>query len=523
MSEPVNTSGPSSPRAIFQSDITVLLTIGSAKLVIHLATNLAGGYGYFRDELYYIACSNHMAWGYVDQPPLSIAVLWFSRLFLGDSLFAIRFLPAVAGAVVVVLAGLMTRELGGKRYAQILASCAVIVAPLMLGMNSYFSMNSLDILFWTLALYLLIRILNNDDQKGWVLLGVVLGLGLLNKISVLWLGAGFGIGLISTGNRKLLLTRRVWLAAAIASLLFLPHILWQVLNGFPTLEFIRNATANKYVAAPPSAMFKEQVLSMNPLTCFIWLPGVIYFLVSKTVRRYRILPLIYLVVFLILVVNGSSKSEYLGPLFPMLFAMGAFSVEQFVLRYHWGWLKPVSLVLPVLGGIALAPFALPILPVESFIAYSRTLGVTPSTPEKKELSKLPQLYADMFGWKQMVASVVEAYNTLTPEEKAKCAIICNNYGEAGAIDFFGPQYALPKAISGHNNYWIWGPRGATGEVVIRLGGSMEAMKESYGDVTQAGTFHDEYCMPYENNMPVYVARHRRASITDEWAGWKHYE
>ena len=516
-------SEPSASRNVLLSDNAILCYLGLARLFIHLATNLAGGYGYFRDELYYIACTDHMAWGYVDQPPFSIAVLWLSRLLLGDSLFAIRFVPALAGGMVVVLAGLMTRELGGKRFAQILASCSILVAPLTLAMNSFFSMNSLDILLWTLAFYLIILIMKQDDRKRWILLGIVLGIGLLNKISVLWLGAGLAAGMLLTSHRKILLTPRVWIAAAIALVLFLPHLVWQAHYGFPTLEFIRNATANKYVAVSPWGMFMQQALNMNPVTLPIWCAGLGYFLVSKSVRRFRILPLIYLMVFVILVVNKNSKAEYLGPMYPMLLAIGAFAVEKFILGFNASWLKPVVLTLLILGGIAVAPFAIPVLPVETYIQYAQALGMTPSTAEKKKVGKLPQFYADMFGWEKMAAVVADAYNTLTPEEKAQCAIFGNNYGEAGAIDFFGRKYGLPKAICGHNSYWLWGPRNATGEVVIQLGGSIEAMRESYGEVIQTGTFRDDYCMPYENNLVVCVCKHRRAPLKGGWAEFKHYE
>ena len=205
--ESIKKSEPFTSRNIFLTDTAILVYIGLVKLCIHLATNLRGGYGYFRDELYYIACTEHMAWGYVDQPPFSITALWLSRLFFGDSLFALRFFPALAGAVTVALTGIMTKELGGKRYAQILASCCTLLAPLILGMNSFFSMNSFDILFWTLAIYLVILMINKDEKKYWLLLGLVLGLGLLNKISVLWLGTGLTAGLLLTPNRKLLLTR----------------------------------------------------------------------------------------------------------------------------------------------------------------------------------------------------------------------------------------------------------------------------------------------------------------------------
>jgi hypothetical protein len=510
-------------KSIFQRENVFLVLLASVKLLVHLGTNLFGGYGIFRDELYYIACSKHMAWGYVDQPPFSIALLWLNRYLFGDSLFALRLLPALTGAATVFLAGLLAKKLGGGRFAQVLAAASALGAPLLLGMNGHYSMNSFDILLWTLAFYLIVLIADDGAPRYWPLLGFVLGLGLLNKISVLWLGAGLFVGLLLTMHRKLLLTSKAWLAAGIALLIFLPHVVWQIANHFPTLEFIRNASGEKYIAASPLAMFMEQALNMNPATMLFWLPALVYFLVAKSMRRFRILPIIYLVVFAILVVNGTSKAEYLGPMFPLLFALGAVALEKFIVRFTWRWLKPLTLAPLLLSGVAVSPLALPILPVENYIAYAEALGFAPSTPEKKELGKLPQHYADCFGWEKMVKAVAAAYATLTPEEKAQCAIMADNYGEAGAIDFFGPLYGLPKAISGHNNYWLWGPRGATGEVIIRLGGSADAMREAYKEVSQAGMFRDDYCMPYENDMAVWILKGRLRPLQDDWAEFKHFE
>lgn len=519
----MNLNEPVGLNKIFRGDNVILAFLALVKLAVHLVTNLFGGYGIFRDEFYYIACSQHMAWGYVDQPPFSIAALWLNRHLFGDSLFALRLMPAITGAATVFLAGLIARRLGGGRFAQVLAAASTLGAPLLLGMNGYYSMNSFDILLWTLAFYLIVLIAENAAPKYWLFLGIVLGLGLLNKISVLWLGAGLLLGLLLTAQRRRLLERGPWLAAASAFLLFLPHVVWQVANHFPTLEFIRNATGVKYVASSAASILLGQVKNMNPQTLFFWLPGLVYFLVARPVRRFRILPVIYLAVFAILVVNGSSKAEYLGPMFPMLFALGAAALEKFIVHFKWRWLKPVTLVPLLLSGVAIAPLVLPVLPVESYIAYAQMLGMAPSTPERKELGRLPQHYADCFGWEKMVQAVAAAYETLSPEEKTKCAILANNYGEAGAIDFYGPKHGLPGAISGHNNYWLWGPRGATGEVVIRLGGSVEAMKESYTEVIPAGVFHDDYCMPYENDMTVCVLKYRRSPLMADWAEFKHYE
>jgi len=510
-------------KTVFPAGNALLVLLALLKLLVHLATNLFGGYGIFRDELYYIACSQHLAWGYVDQPPFSIALLWLNRQLFDDSLFALRLLPALAGAVVVFLAGWLAKKLGGGRFAQVLAAASVLAAPLLLGTNSVFSMNSFDVLFWTLAFCLTSIILEKDDSRYWLLLGIVLGLGLLNKISVLWLGAGLAVGLLLTAQRKLLLTKKAWVAAGIAFLIFLPHVIWQALNHFPTLEFIRNASAEKYSATSPLKLFVEQIVNMDPLTFFFWFPGLLYFLIAKPAKAFRIFPIIYLTVFAILVINGSSKAEYLGPMFPMLFALGGVALEKFTIRFNWSRLKPAVLALLLLSGIVLAPFAIAVLPVERYIAYAHALGMEPSTPEKKELAKLPQFYADMFGWEKMAAMVAAAYGTLTVAEREKCVFFGNNYGEAGAIDFFGRDLDLPKAISGHNNYWLWGPRGATGEVVIRLGGTLQALRESYGEIVSAGMFRDDFCMPYENNLTVWICKQRRTSLTADWGEFRHYE
>ncbi|MBU1707432.1 glycosyltransferase family 39 protein [bacterium] len=499
----------------------ILLYLGLFKFLLHLLTS--GGYGYFRDEFYYIACSEHLAFGYVDQPPLSIAFLWLNRLILGDSLFALRFLPALSGGVVVVLTGLMARELGGNRFAQVLAAIAIIIAPVNLFVHHFFSMNCFDYLFWALAMYIIIRILKEENLKLWLMLGLVLGLGLMNKISVLWLGAGLFAGLLLTSNRKTLLTIGPWLAAVLATLLFLPHILWQISNHWPTIEFMRNVSQWKMLQDSPIAFFFEQILLMNPITFPIWMLGLLFLLFAKKMKPFRVLGIIYLTVFLILVLNRTSRASYLAAAYPILFAAGALNIADFFKKQNMAWLKSVSISLLVIGGIALAPFGLPVLPVETYIAYAKKIGIEPPSEEKKELGKLPQLYADMFGWENMVATVADVYHSLPPEEKSECVIMCGNYGEAGAIDFFGSKYNLPKAISGHNNYWLWGPKNLDGNITITLGLPREHLEFSFESVEQAAIIHSEYAMPFENDLPVYLCRHIKFPLQQIWPQTKHYE
>jgi hypothetical protein len=206
----------------------------------------------------------------------------------------------------------------------------------------------------------------------------------------------------------------------------------------------------------------------------------------------------------------------------MLLAAGAFAIETFIQERQWNWLKPVTVGLLVAGGAITAPFALPVLPVETYIKYQSFLGIEPPKTERHRFGKLPQSYADMFGWENMVATVAKVYDSLPPEERAKCAIFTSNYGEAGAIDFFGKKYGLPKAISGHNNYWLWGPRNYTGDIVITLGESLEDVKETFGQVELGATHVDEYAMPYESDLPIYICRKPKGSLQEIWPRTKSY-
>ena len=504
-----------------RSDNAILAGLACLKVAIHVAANAFGAYGYIRDELYYLACSDRMAWGYVDHPPFSVAALWLSRLVAGDALVAVRLLPAVSGAVVVVLAGLITRELGGRRFAQVLAACCTLAAPLTLGIDSVFSMNSFEVCLWTLACYQVVLLTKRDNAWLWLLLGCTLGISLLNKVSTLWFGAGLAVGLAVAPNRRVLLTWKPWAAAGLAGLLFLPHVFWQAANGYPTVEFMRNVAAGKYAAVSPGELLAQQALFMNPLTFPFWFGGLWYALLGKAGRPFRALPVIYLVVFAILAITRNVKAVYLTPLMPMLFALGAAATERMAGHRGWGWMRTAVPAVVLVGGVALAPMVLPVLPVGTYLAYADAIGVAPPQSESNRLGRLPQHYADMFGWEDMVAAVAAAHRRLTPPERAQSVVFCNNYGEAGAIDFFGRRHGLPRAVSGHNNYWLWGP-GDAGAVVITIGGSEQALRRAYRAVERAGTIRNPYSMPYENDLPVWICRDRHAPLAADWAQFKIY-
>ena len=493
-----------------------LILLPQAKLLVHLATYQ--GYGMFRDEYYYLACADHLAWGYVDQPPFSMAVLWLGNLLMGDSLLAVRLLPALAGAGTVLLAGLMVRRLGGGVAAQSLAMIAVIAAPYHLALDHFFSMNAFDILIWALAAYLIMGLAEKATLRAWLFLGVVLGFGLMNKMSVLWLGMGLLVGILATDRRRWLRTPGPWLAAGLAGLIFLPHILWQVANDWPTLEFIRNAGQNKMATIQPIQFMTRQLMMMNPLSLPLWLGGLIWLLISARGRRFRLLGIIYLTVLALLLLNGTSRAGYLGPAYIWLLAAGSVWVEGLSRRLAWGTAGVL-----VISGAVLAPLAIPILPVERYIPYAAALGEAPSTEERKEVAALGQFYADMHGWEEIAGVVSAAYGQLTPAEKEKAAFFAYNYGDAGAISRLGRSMDLPPAISGHNNYWLWGPGDFDGQVAIIIGDSREDHLASFASVTQAGMVDCGYCMPYENNRPVWICRGLKRPVTEVWPDLKHYD
>jgi hypothetical protein len=303
--------------------------------------------------------------------------------------------------------------------------------------------------------------------------------------------------------------------------IFLPYLLWQFHYDWPMLELLRRGQLYKNYPLSPLQFLWGQILEVHPFNLPIWLAGLYFYLVSKPGKPYRLLGWTYvaiLIVFFIL----KAKTYYLAPAYPMLLAAGAFAIETFIQERQWNWLKPATVSVLVSGGIATAPFAMPVLPVETYIRYQDFLGIQAPQTERHKFGKLPQGYADMFGWENMVATVARVYNSLSPEERAKCAIFTSNYGEAGAIDFFGKKYGLPKAISGHNNYWLWGPGNYTGEIVITVGPRLEDVKKTFDQVELGATVVSEYAMPYESDLPVYICRKPKMPLKEVWPRVKNY-
>jgi 4-amino-4-deoxy-L-arabinose transferase-like glycosyltransferase len=488
--------------------------------LFHLAT--VGGYGIFRDELYYLACANHLDWGYVDHPPLVATVLWVVRHTLGTSLLAIRLVPALAAGIVVWLTAALTRRFGGGRFAQALAGLVVALAPQYVSTFSVYTLNAIDMVFWAALLLVVVWILERDDRWMWLVFGVLAGLGLQNKLSVLFLGFGVATGLVAARQWRHLRDWRLWAGAGLALFIFSPHIVWQAAHGWPTAEFVHRATTLKNLPTSPMQFIGQQILLMNSIAFPLWLAGLVSLLAGTAGRRFRALGFAYLAV-LALMLTQNAKAYYLTPVYPVLLAAGACVVEGWARKPRLRWLPPAVAAAVALSGLLVAPLAKPLLPVDTYVRYAQALGVAPGTEERHEMGRLPQFFADMQGWPELAQAVATVYRGLPAADRPGTCVYAQNYGDAGAIDHFGPALGLPRAISGHNNYWLWGTEGCSGRVVIIIGGHRADHLRAFATVEEAGRFVCRDCMPYENGQPLWVVREPRRSIADIWPGTRHFD
>lgn len=485
----------------------IILSFAAIKFA--LAFYASGHYHYFRDELYFIACGRHLDWGYVDHPPLVALYARFGELF-GGSLRGFRLLATIAGTLRIVLTGVLAARLGGNRVAQALACTAVLLAPIYLAVDSILSMNAIEHVLWLACILVLVEIANGASERWWLAFGALAGLGLQNKHSMLFLGFAIAVALVLTPLRRSLARPWIWLGGALALLIFLPNVLWQAQHGFPTLELLRNVKeTGKNVVLAPLPFMVQQAMMLGPLAAPLWIAGLIFLLRSA---RHRALGIVYLLL-LVTFIRLEAKDYYVAPVYPLLFAAGAVWLSS----RRTLWIPALALI--VLGGFLAVPLALPLLPPAKYIAFQRALGIKPQAAEVSHTAEMPQIFADQFGWEEMVAKVARYYHSLPPDERKKTVIYCGNYGEAGAIDFYGPRYSLPRAISGHQNYFLWGTRGATGESVILVGDDPDAgMWQSLQVVDRA--FHP-YAMPEENG-PIHHGRGLKTPLVEVWPGVKNW-
>jgi Dolichyl-phosphate-mannose-protein mannosyltransferase len=494
-----------------------LVFFAASTFVLHLAT--AGRYGYHRDELYFIACARHLAWGYVDQPPM-IAVIAGAAMFLfGHSLYALRSFSALAAALIVVTSGLTARRLGGGAVAQGFAMLAVAAAPFYLAVGNLLTMNAFEPLFWISVAYLLMDIL--DEKPGlWSrpLLGVVIGLGILMKYTIGLFVLSLWAAMFASPQRRLMQRADFSIVPGVATLLAAPNVLWQYAHGWPQFVVLRNAMLHKDITLGPVVFALQQALMVNPLTLPLWIAGLFFFL-RRDNGRYNIFFWSYALLF-ITDVALSAKVYYLAPIYPVLFAGGACATEAWLARSparRIGY--AVSLTL---AGAIILPQVIPILPLPTFLAYQHLVDFRQIKGYKHDTGLLPEQYADMLGWDRLVEQVASVYSALPSMQRARTAIWAENYGQAAAIDALGEQYGLPKAISGHNNYYLWGTRGYDGSSVIAIGVPESLTRMEFRQTRRAATFADPYVLPQQNNVSIALCTRPREPLAVFWPRTKAY-
>jgi len=480
---------PTEPRIERQSQRDGMLAvyfIAMFSFALHLIFN--NRYGYFRDEFDYIACGRHPAWGYVDQPPL-LPIL--TRIFMGvfgDSLRSVRLLPALSSAALIVLTGVIARELGGKRFAVALSALAVLVGPIYLSGGSLLTSNcDLEVLLWMGCVYFAILAIKREQPRYWLWFGIVAGIGLEEKYSIVVLGLAIVAGLLLSRQRRLLLNKWMWFGGLAALLIFLPNLLWNIHYDWPFVQLMRNIRSEgRDVVLSPWQFFSQQLLLTHFASALFWIVGVIALLVARRFQPYRFLGWAYLASFAVFVFL-KGKNYYLAPIYPVYEAAGAIVIADAIDRIHQSWLKPAIVVLLLATGAVFAPLAMPILPVDQFISYMERLPIKiPRSEHSHERAALPQHYADQFGWNEIVDKTAEAWQRIPADERKDCAIFAQDYGQAGAIDFLGPKYGLPNALSGDRTWWLWGPRGYSGNCLIVLGDRRARLEQLFDHVEYLG-------------------------------------
>jgi len=489
-------------RPFLASGMLIILAISVAKLLFHCYFN--NRYGYFRDEFDYMSCGNHLAWGYVDQPPLIPFLIHVCRAVLGDSLRSVRFIPAVASSLLVVQTAVLARELGGRRFALVLSGIAIVIAPQYLSNGSLLGTNCLEPNLWMGCAYFAILAIKRSDPRNWLWFGVIAGLGMEEKYSIALFAFGIVVGLLLTEQRRVFLNKWIWLGGLAAFLVFLPNLLWNLHYDWPFLQLMRAIKAEgRDVVLPPFQYFFQQTLLVHPFTAPIWITGLIAFFLSARLKIYRPLAWSYLICYSVFfLLHG--KNYYLAPIYPMLLATGAVVIETATNRPLWRWTRPATVVLLLSGGVHLAPVVVPMLSPDRFIAYTKYLPMKlPVMEHSHARAVLPQWYSDQFGWEEIVAETAQAWNRLAPAERSACGIFAQDYGQAGAIDFLGRRYGLPPALSGHQTYFLWGPRGYNGSCMIVLDDSRASLERLWEHVKYVGTSADN---PYalERKIDVFI-------------------
>jgi len=491
--------------------IAVLLGL---KLGAHVVTNIVTPYEFHRDEFLYLAMGTHFRLLHMDFPPM-MALLGNAARILGDtSLFAVRLVPAVGGTVILLLMLLIVRELGGRKGAMLLAAAALILNPLFLRSANLFQPVALDQLWWTLGFYAILKLRNTSDPRWWLVLGAAGGLGLLTKFSILFFGLAVLIGLLLTDQRRSFLGPWPWIAILLAVVIGLPSILGQVNLGFPVVGQMEDLRTVQLQRTTFGDFLSGQVL-LGP-AFLLALIGTVGLLVHPELRRYRIAAWIAVAAFAVLAAL-KGKSYYVGPIYPVLYAAGAVTLQRIGRARVRHLAQGMLAALVIAYGLFSLPFGLPILPPPMMARYAAATGITAAvTTNKGEVLQLPQDYGDMLAWRELVEGVAHVHQTLPERDRARAVVYGANYGEAGALDLYGPPLGLPPVVSMAGSFYFFGPGDRPGEVMLFVGMEPEWIDDTCPTAQLATRVTAEWTVE-ENDVPVVICREPTITVQEMWA------
>lgn len=532
--------------AIF-SDLGILILLALAKLILHTLTN--GAHGFHRDELALLDDARHMDWGFVAYPPVTPFVARIALELFGPSLVGVRFFAALSQSITIVIAGLIARELGGKRYAQILAAVAVAITPVSLSMSSMLMYVAYDYLWWVLIAYLMIRLLKSDDPRWWLGIGAVIGLGMMTKSTMAFYVVGIVAGVLLSSTRRHLTSPWLWAGVALSLLIFLPNIIWQVQHNFISLEFLGSIHERDVRIGRTKDFLPDQlIMSANPITIPLWIAGLAFYFLKRgttvntsdakqsPIRLSEIAssrsplslrpllamtkdPSLRMIAWMAIVPFAlfwlaQGRGYYTGPVYPMLLAAGAVVFERWLAalpRVRARVIQGIAWSALAIGGVAIALIVLPIVPVNS-AAWDTISDINGELREQ-------------IGWTELTETVAGIYNALPANEKPRAGILAGNYGEAGAINLYGAAYGLPRAISGINSYWLRGYGNPPPETLVVVGMDTAFMNAKFESCSLVGHITNKYNVLNEETRDhpnIYVCRGLKQSWDEFWKVFRYF-
>ena len=495
------------------SDIGVLIVLALVRMILQILTN--GTYGFHQDEMVTMGIARRgLAWGYVAWPPFTPALSRLSLALFGLSPIGLRSFAVIAEGAVMVLAGLIVRDLGGSRWAQVLTAIAVGTTPISIVQGGLFQYETFDYFFWVLLAFLVVRLLKTEDPRWWLGIGATIGLGMMNKYTIAFFAVGLVVGVLVTPSRRYLASRWLWLGAILAVVIWLPNVIWELQNHWVSLDFLASIHTRDVQSGEAGSFLTDQILfNLNPVMLFLVIAGLYSYFFSPAGKRYRLLGWMYVATF-ILLFFAQGNGYYLAPAYPMLAAGGAVWWEERLAhlasqRWARNWRRITWIVLSAFVILVLV-LVLPVAPLGS--------------PWWNVVSKANANLKSEIGWPQLAQQVAQVYDSLPQSEKAQAAILASSSGEIGAIDLYGPVFGLPRVIAGFNSYWAYGYGDPPPQTVIVVGFS-SSLLEQFQSCTLATPIAVPFNVPNEvevNHDSIHICHNLIPPWPDFWAHFQYF-